>query len=341
MHWRTVLGAALGCVLAAGTAAGAQQKQPLPLKPAPVPGVQMNHRLILKDGTYQVVRKYEVVGDRVRYISVERGGDWEELPASLVDWDATRKWDREHAESSDDASPAMREAAALDKEEADARNEEKASMPEVAPGLELPDENTVFVLDTYQGKPELVELPTEDLSENSRTRHGVGLLNPFAAAHGGIELSGAHARVHLHVNDPVIYLSLNVPDTAELVVSHAMTVNTAGAAAAVNGKQGAHSAQSKFVIVQVDERQQVRIIGSIHISRDGQIQQSDDVIPTKVEVMPGRHWLKVTPAKPLLIGEYALVELVTPTELGQTVWDFNVNPMRGDNPGSLTPIQKQ
>ena len=36
-------------------------------------------------------------------------------------------------------------------------------MPEVATGLELPDEDGVFVLDTFQGTPELVELTPVEL----------------------------------------------------------------------------------------------------------------------------------------------------------------------------------
>ena len=95
------------------------EKTPLPLKPD-TPGMATNHRLILKDGTYQIVRKYEIVGDRVRYISVERGGDWEELPVDLVDWDATRKWEQDHAnQAEEESSPAMKEAEEIDKEEAD------------------------------------------------------------------------------------------------------------------------------------------------------------------------------------------------------------------------------
>jgi hypothetical protein len=91
-------------------------QKPLPLKEGP-PGVQTNHRLILKDGSYQIVRKYELVGDRVRYISVERSGDWEEIPADLVDWAATKKWDRDHAEPAyTDDSPGMKEAEDIDKE---------------------------------------------------------------------------------------------------------------------------------------------------------------------------------------------------------------------------------
>jgi len=125
------------------------------------------------------------------------------------------------------------------------------------------------------------------------------------------------------------------------VLSHAMTVNTKGAAAAVNRKHGAHSPESGFAIVRVDERKAVRIVGAIHISPTGNISQSEDTIPMKVEVMPGRHWMKLTPTQSLAIGEYALVEILSPSDISQMVWDFTVNPRLGDNAGSLTPILKK
>ena len=101
-HPRRLLTGSLAILLLAASAASLPAQKTLPLKPD-VPGTAANHRLILKDGTYQLVRKYEVVGDRVRYISVERSGEWEELPESLVDWDATRKWERDHATQVEDA----------------------------------------------------------------------------------------------------------------------------------------------------------------------------------------------------------------------------------------------
>jgi len=47
-------------------------------------------RLYLKDGDYQIVREYQVLADRVRYFSTERG-DWEEIPLELVDLERTKK----------------------------------------------------------------------------------------------------------------------------------------------------------------------------------------------------------------------------------------------------------
>lgn len=340
---RGMLAVAVSLFLLGAPPLPAQTHTPLPTKPG-APPTGTNHRLILKDGSYQIVRKYEIVGDRVRYLSLERGGDWEELPESLVDWEATRKWERDHAEeiaNSEESSPAMKEAENIDKEESAERAEEAARMPEVAKGLELPDEDSVFVLDTYQGTPRLVELRPNELAVDAKTHHGLSSLNPLAGQKASIELPGSHARVHLHVNDPAIYVSLNATDNAEKVLSHAMTVDTKGAKEIANGKHGAHSPQSGFAIVKVDERRAVRIVGAIHISPTGNVTQDEDTIPMKVEVMPGKHWLKLTPTDSLAIGEYALVEILSPSDISQVVWDFQVNPRLGDNEGSLTPIQKQ
>jgi hypothetical protein len=341
LQLRVLVAAGLLLLSVSGNYAPAQTHTPLPTKPG-IPGAGTNHRLILKDGSYQVVRKYEVVGDRVRYISLERGGEWEELPESLVDWEATRKWERDHAESApDDASPAMKEAKDIDKEEEAERTEQTARMPEVAKGLELPDQDSVFVLDTFQGTPELVELVPNEVGVDAKTHRRLSFLNPVAGSRASIELDGAHAKVHLHVNDPAIYLALDERNGAEQVVSHAMTVNTGSAKEVANRKHGAHSPQSGFAIVRVDERKAVRIVGDVHVSATGTVTQNEDVIPTKVEVLPGKHWLKLTPARPLLIGEYALVEIISPSDISQTVWDFRVDPRLGDNLGSLGPIQKQ
>jgi len=336
-----VLQAAAAVLLVISTVAMAQTQKPLPTKPA-VPGMATNYRLILKDGSYQLARKYQIVGDRVRFISVERGGDWEELPADFVDWKATRKWERDHAndQPEDPASPAMKEAEDIDKEEAAEREEQKARMPEVAKGLELPDEDSVFVLDYYEGKPELVELLPSELGLNAKTRHGLNTLNPLAGAKATLELEGAHAKIHLHVDEPEVYLSLAARDDAEKVISHALTVQTANEKEVASRKHGAHSPSSGFAIVRVDERKAVRIVGAIHMSPSGAVTQDENVIPAKVEVLPGKHWLKITPATPLLIGEYALVEILSASDINQSVWDFRVDPQLGDNEGSLGPIYK-
>src|SRR5208337_4413873 len=170
----------------------------------PAQAQQLAKRLILKDGSYQLATQWEVKGDRVRYLSAERN-DWEELPKDLVDWDATDKFAKDRAAGVPDA-----EAVQLDKELEAEIAAEKAKTPEVAPGLHLPEEGDVLLLDTFQSQPELVELQQSagELNRN-RTRNILrAAAIPIASGKQTIELPQPHATVQAHVTLPSIYVDV-------------------------------------------------------------------------------------------------------------------------------------
>ncbi len=176
--------------------------------PAHAPAQQLARRLILKDGSYQSITKYEVKGDRVRYYSSERE-DWEELPSSLVDWPATEKYEKERA-----TAPAIPEAALIDKETDADREAEESHLPQVAPGLHLPEYSGLFLLDNFKGQPQLIELQQDegDVSRNSKANIFRGALAPVAGAKATIELEGEHASLYSHVAVPSIYIKADDDD---------------------------------------------------------------------------------------------------------------------------------
>ena len=306
-------------------------------------------RLILKDGTYQTVSRYQVVGDRVRYLSAERE-QWEEVPSTLVDWAATEKWAKDHAPGANGSAPeaASRgnaEAAAIDKEEQDERAEQMARTPQVLPGLLLPDRQGVWVLDTYQNRPELVELTQDSGDINHRTGHNVlpGALNPSGRVKQTIEMDGAASKVQLHVNDPAFYVSLSSGDEAAADPGSALTVDTHGAASAAD-KNSFSSPSSQYAIVPVDSnfKRNYRVLRAVKIGA-GAAQaesQSGGMILTKAEILPGKHWMKLTPSEPLSIGDYALLEILSPGEVNLSVWDFRVDPQGPDNQNAILSLDR-
>ena len=296
-----------------------------------------NQRLVLKDGTYQVVTKYQKIGDRVRYFSAERG-QWEELPASLVDWAATEAWAKDHKPGAEPVSPAVPEAAAIDKEEQHAR----ARTPDVSPGLRLPDQDGVWALDTFHDQPELVALTQNSGGVNRETSHNVlrAALNPLGGIQQSVQIPGAESRVKLHVNDPAFYVSIVGVDDNE-ADSSAVTVDTRGAGSAKE-KNPLNSANSQYAIVRVRSnfKKDYRVVSGIKIGVGGKVTQTEDVIPTTVQVLPGNRWIRLTPQQPLTIGDFALMELLGPGEVNLSVWDFRIDPQGPDNKNALMPLQR-
>ena len=302
-------------------------------------GLNRRTRLYLKDGSYQVVVRYEIAGARVRYISAERGGAWEEVPANLVDWEATHQWEKDHGPGA--ALQTAPPPVPVDPEEQKDRAEKIARMPEVEPNLFLPEDGGVLALDAFRGTPELAPLKQSQSDAGSDTSHNIlrASINPLSVSHQILQLPGIQAKVQLHVNLPALYVSLesNVLPEAE---PRDFKVDTHGAGALKDPPSGG-SPSSRYVIVRADVRRDIRVVGSFNLARLGDGSQSEIIVETQAEVMPGGRWMKLTPREPLGFGEYALMEVLSPRDVNLGVWDFGVHPIAPENKDVILPLVKK
>lgn len=322
-----------------------QQQQSQQHRPMDVPSPAQNTieparmRLILKDGSYQLVLTYKVVGDVVQYRSAERDGEEEEIPLALVDLPATEQWKKDHepgARDAQNAQPVM--SPELAKEEA-AR---AALTPEVAPDLRLPEEDSVLALDTFRGNPELVPLPQSASALNKETAHDVqkGAINPASAPHRITDIPRERADVQLHVPDPVFYVRVNGGREEDVYTSGGtFTVDTHGASGRVTPSAG--DPKNAYVIERVDVRQDARIVDSLRINLIGTGRTQRDVVETRSAVLPGGHWMKLTPVQPLDFGEYALIEVLGPNAVNLDVWDFGVHSDAPENVEAIRPDSRR
>jgi len=274
-------------------------------------------RLILKDGSYQLATSWEIKGDRVRYFSAERG-DWEEIPDAMVDWDATSQYEKERV-----AGKTSPRAAELEKELEAERREEEQRSPHVAPGLRLPPEGGVYVLDTYLNQPQLVSLDQTSGEINRHVAHNVlrSAINPVAGAKHTIELAGPRAKIQMHASRPTIYINVDSNEEAD-----------------EPGKKGTIELPwDRFRIVRAQVKGDKRIVGAIKTAIYGKVSQEQQDVPTTAEQV-GEGWIKLTPKAPLTPGEYGLAEMLGKQGMNSYVWDFGVHP---DAPANLAVIKPE
>jgi len=260
--------AALACLAWESQAAGVSQK------------------LFLKDGTYQLVSSYEVHGDRVRYYSVERAA-WEEIPQSLVDWEATKR--------------AQKEEEATQKKELEEGLEiveQRFEKPpengfEIAPGVHLPQEEGVFA---YDGKRviRLIQSTPEVVTDKRRAAFAMAVPGHLLKGEVILELPGPRAAVRLQQAEPTFYAQL---------------------------PEGLGAKLDLFPVRVVKES---RVVEKAKASRAGIGKPSD--VPAAVELQrtqlaPGLYCLKLL--HPLDPGEYALGDMAQ-QGLNLVLWPFGL-----------------
>ena len=302
----------LGCLLTAAAL--------FLLMAMPIQAQELAKRLILKDGSYQLATKWEVKGERVRYLSAERN-EWEEVPDSLVDWAATDKYEKDRA-----AGKPAPEAVALDKELEAERQADEARSPHVAPGLRLPDDGGIILLDTYQSQPQLVELlqSSGELNRNIKGNILRSAVNPIASSKQIIEVPGLHAKIQAHATLPAIYVNVEQQDQLD------------NATQIAEKKQQETLPWDRFRIVRLQASKDKRVVGDIKIAVYGKVSQEQKFVPTTAARLTGG-WVKITPSSDLEPGEYAVVELLGKEGMNLYVWDFGVNPSAAANPTAWKP----
>jgi len=157
-----------------------------------------NVRLYLKGGGYHLVREYQVLSDRVRYYSVERG-DWEEIPLDMVDLTRTEK------EAADRQAEISRDAKALSEEAAaqHAIEKETSRIPQ-APGVYWLDGDQTKTLKTAEAAVHI-----------NKKRQVLKVLAPVGQALSGkgtLEIDGAHSASVFTNAEQEFYIQLSEPE---------------------------------------------------------------------------------------------------------------------------------
>jgi hypothetical protein len=157
-------------------------------------------KLFLKDGTFQFVREYKVEGDRVTYYSLDTH-EWEEIPASLVDWDATKK--EAAAETKSDQAL----VSAVDEREKAEHAEVLAvdASIEPAPGIFLPQDNGLFAFDGKAITP-VKEADMKSSISKGKMVAKVLVPVPLVPTRHVIWIAGTRAPLRLSVGQPEFYM---------------------------------------------------------------------------------------------------------------------------------------
>ncbi len=247
-----------------------------------------NIKLYMKDGSYQIVSSYEVKGDRVRYYSVERS-EWEEVPLSLVDFEATKK--------------AQEEEKITDKkelEEARQLEHQRFERPvnsgfKISPEAQLPQSEGIY---SYDGLRviRLLQSSADVVTDKKRAALVMAMPLPVFKSRSLVMLQGAKAAIRITNPQPTFYV------------------------------QASDGLGAKLVLIRLRPGKDARVVEQVEAGRMGigKSSESRSAIPLQREQLSPEVY-KLKPEKVLDPGEYAMAELVQNNQLNLEVWAFGVD----------------
>lgn len=266
-------------------------------------------KLVLTDGSFQLVRSWERKGDRVRFYSIERS-TWEEIPVTMVDFAATAKAEVDAAKTIEEANEKLK---TIQQTQLAQEIDVDASI-EIAPGMFLPDGDGIFVL---QCQPE-------------------DLANPRPATARCAVLTLSQISTEAKVDKKQLLKQIFTPIP---IIPGKHRISAAGKAAEVR----LNTAQPEFYIRTADAREPEMELIRATVKGD---KREVNVISTNIagekrndyKGIPVQRWtmargvFRLTVGESLAAGEYALAEFLPGEGINLYVWDFGV-----DVPGATKP----
>lgn len=244
-------------------------------------------KLVLKDGSFQLVREYKIEGDKVSYYSLDTH-QWEEMPAALIDWDATKK---EAAKEAKKDATLLNTVDEREKQEtADVLSVDASIEP--APGIFLPPDDGLFAFD---GKKILVVNQADMKSSLSKTKmiEKVMVPVPIVPERHVISIAGTRAKLRMTNGQPEFYLRVNTPGEPEID------------------------------LVRAKVRKNDRQVEDVDELMDMTAEKRKDVALQRWHIASNVY--RYTIAKPLEPGEYVLVQNIPNDQYSIYLWDFAID----------------
>ncbi len=250
--------------------------------------VAKGKKLILKDGSFQIAREYQRKGDRVRYYSIERS-EWEEIPADLVDWEATRKAETEDARRQQELVEKIKATEATER----AMEIDVDASIAIAPGVFLPSGEGLYAAQGTELIP--LEQASADIKlDKKRLLTQVISPIPIIPSRHKVQIPGKRASVRLATAQPEFYM------------------------------RTADGREPRIELIHAQVKGDARLLEFISTQITGQQTAKRDTISLQSwKVAKGVY--RFTLGQSLAPGEYAVGEIL-PEGLNLYVWDFGVDP---------------